>query len=231
MDAQRPDVSLLDLGRKISFDPMLSALIIKACRAPAFGITQPVKSPLHAVALLGLENTRQIVASYVARAVVSDYSRRGEELWKHLLTVAYAAQNIARLRKIDVDMAELFTAGLFHDLGKTAFLSDKEYEFLGKNRQERLAFEREKYGRDHVEITLQMARDWPVSEDIKKAIEEHHRSDGKDLNSLSGLLVLAHHLIYQDFEPLKEFFSEKEIRWLEEMYLLDLEGVKVFFEG
>ncbi len=227
-EVQKKEASVLDVGRKISFDPVLSALVIKACKAAIFGISQPVKSPVHAVSLLGLERVREIVSGYAVRSLVEGNSKKGEVLWRHLIEIAYAGQNIVRFLGMDLDLAEVFTAGLFHDLGKIAFLEEEEFECFGPNRKERLEKERELKGKTHVEIGSEIIRDWPLPDSVKRAIERHHGPVGNDC-PLGRVLILAHDLVYNETLP-EDVVSSEGAERIKEMYRRDTEAITLFFE-
>ena len=229
LELQHPQASALSVGRKISFDPALSALLFRACCSAAYGIQQEIKSPVHAVSLLGLEKTRQLILSWSAKSLVESQCTQGRLLWEHIMRVTFAARNLAWLRMENLDSAELFTASLLHDLGKM-FLLDQlgQEECFGGDRKERLFRERELVGKDHSELSYEILRDWPLSESIKEAVRRHHEPPEK-APPLVRLMAWAHDFVYKGTLPPEILPPEKQER-LREMVQRDLEGLEIFYE-
>ncbi|WP_456431562.1 HDOD domain-containing protein [Thermosulfuriphilus sp.] len=245
--ARKDDVSLLDLGRRLSFDPAISAHLLKACRSAAYGIQCPIKSPLHAVALLGAERVVQIVLSVTVREQMGIFlgSAFEHEIWEHSLAVAFGVQSLIRFLNSPISLPEGFTAGLFHDLGKLIIhralggdpaLAKAQLEGgrRGLSREEDLC------GLNHVQVIERLLEKWALSPRVKEAITEHHLRPEDIKTPLGKHLLWAHCLVkglksdckrggvHYD-KPLPSSLTEDDSRRLCHEIKQELEAISCFF--
>lgn len=102
----------------ISFDPGLTAKVLRTCNSAFFGLARPVTDVDEAVKRLGLKTIYQLVAAGAgSRALqpATDFPHSAR-LWEHSVTAALAAQILAK--DLRLDEGTQFTAGLLHDIGK-----------------------------------------------------------------------------------------------------------------
>ncbi len=120
--AADPDSSALDLGRLISSDQSLSATLLKLVNSAYYGFYRQIKSVTQAIVMLGFNEVRNLTLTATAfrtlSASTSDYDRN--QLWRHTLAAAIAAERCAKMKKLSIGGA--FEAGLLHDIGKVAEL-------------------------------------------------------------------------------------------------------------
>jgi HD-like signal output (HDOD) protein len=229
--ADDQDVSLLALGRNISFDPILSARLVKLCNAPLWQRMTKVESPIQAVFFLGRDKVAAIILSSYFKNHFS-ISTAEYDIWNHSLTIAYGIQTLIRTTSSPISMARGFTAGLFHDIGKIVLEkyqkdSDNGTKYCVKNLPM------------HNKITAALLNSWAIHEEIVNAVA-HQDCDLENCPSeLAKLMKLAHCLDdyietgeYPSMPdgsalPIPRMLIEEAKTYLER----DLEAVSVFFEG
>ncbi len=208
-NADLENLTILDLARRISVEPVLSARVIEATQAAAYGLSKKVESVFQAVPLLG---GRRVIEIIVAGALTDSFGRAVStlefDLWEHSLMVAYAVQSILReLRMNVVPMARGFTTGLLHDVGRLVLYQCLKGSMGGKDiaafsevatngKQGGVEWERARFGMSHDEIGACLAREWSMPEEMVLAIAHHHETDERRFpNGLTRLLIWSHVLV------------------------------------
>ena len=115
----KPEVTLRELERVVSMDPVLSGLLIQTANSALYAPVRRVANIPHAIAYIGFEATRKVVLAGALRPAFA--SRRQHQVWNHSLEVAQAAERLAHTSRFSLDPAEAFLAGLLHDIGRLAF--------------------------------------------------------------------------------------------------------------
>lgn len=214
-NASLEDLSLLDLARKLSLEPVLSARILDATKAAAYGLSKKVESVFQAVSILGGRRVLDIiVASSLQDSFGKTFSTVEYDIWEHSLLVAYAVQSMIReLSMSIIPMARGFTTGLLHDIGKLVLL-----QYLKNNKMDAELTEFSRYALTdddktlenerllfhvtHVDIGAYLAQSWSMPEDMVTAIANHHIKDKRRFpNGLTRLLVWAHTLVDKNLTP------------------------------
>ncbi|MEZ0329167.1 MAG: HDOD domain-containing protein [Dissulfuribacterales bacterium] len=209
------DLSLLDLARKLSFEPVLSAKLLDATRAAAYGLNKEIESVFQAVSILGSRRVLDIiVASSLQESFGKTFSTVEYDIWEHSLQVAYAMQTMLRELNIFITpMARAFTTGLIHDIGKLVLLQylkneKKEAELaeFSKNAvnggDRALAYEGIRFKVTHVDIGAYLAKSWSMPNEMVTAIANHHMKDKRRFpNGLTRLLIWAHTLVDKNLTP------------------------------
>jgi putative nucleotidyltransferase with HDIG domain len=122
------------VARKASFDEIvdllkndiaISAELIRRSNSVYFKGFVTNNSLEQAVARLGYTAIVQVVAELSIRKFftmrIPKYRSLVENLWKHSISSAYAAEFMSKLLKLDLE-ADPFLMGLLHDIGKLALL-------------------------------------------------------------------------------------------------------------
>ena len=110
---ENPRLSLEDIAAVVSKDQVLASQLLKTANSPFFGFTRRVSSIKQALVLLGVNAAKGLLLG----VSVFHHVREIEGLWAHSVGTAIAAAVMARRRAL-TDHAELFAAGLLHDVGK-----------------------------------------------------------------------------------------------------------------
>lgn len=112
------------IARIIAQDPALVASLLRIANSPLYRVqSQPVESIDTAVARIGTDGLRQMIAVALLQPVMSDggqgtFGRLQAEIWEHTLLAAVAAVAAARcLGRFNAFEAQML--GLLHGLGAT----------------------------------------------------------------------------------------------------------------
>jgi putative nucleotidyltransferase with HDIG domain len=196
------DVNLKAVARTLERDPMLSARVLRAANAAAFG-GQSVSHVEQAVTRLGVQKLKVLLIDASARKVFESRDPRIAEafrlLWEHSVAVALLARDVAALSSVgDPDVAYL--AGLLHDIGKPvlgAMMLEAEKMVVGSRpgstwiRAEDWLAGVQKVHR-HVGVTL--AEHWQLPELVKRTIAESSEYDSTNRQSAVNAVCFANAL-------------------------------------
>jgi HD-like signal output (HDOD) protein len=177
--ARDPEADVDKLCRIIQTDAGLSARVLRVANSAALGRRNPARKLHEAIITVGLRKTCDIMVAACAKRLYEGASTRAEELWNHALAVGVAAEELARVTRT-VELGCAFLPGLFHDVGRVAFLiadptAAEVIEGLATSGAGgKSFFEREWYGFDHAEAGAILAEDWGLALELCDAIRWHH---------------------------------------------------------
>jgi HD-like signal output (HDOD) protein len=207
-----PGVDSNEVADLIASDATFTARLLQRANSAQFGFVTDVTSARRAVALLGLDLTRQITlahatAAYVGGAPKTEALRRS---WQHTIATAVLAEEIAIACEMYTSVA--FTAGIMHDIGRLGLLVayPNEYQEVIHGAAERcldlLDFEQETFGVHHAEAGRMLAENWGLPADMAVIAGRHHDAcEGMELDVLRIVHVacrLADVLGYDVVKPL-----------------------------
>lgn len=200
-----PDSSALDLGKHIAADQSLSATLLRQVNSAYYGFYRRITTVKDAVVILGFREVQNLVLAASAFRTFakskSPYDRN--QLWRHSLATAMAAERIAKRLSFEADGSH-FSAGLLHDIGKVAL--DSVYP---ENFQEAVKravdaqrplyeIEPEVFGMDHAEVGGALGEHWNLPPLLTEALRRHHTTDQAMLSpQLAHVTALANHLAYE----------------------------------
>src|SRR6202165_1845874 len=161
-----PDVKVKEVAELISSDATFTGRLLQCVNSYEFGLSYPVSDVKQAVALVGLDRTRQVTISHATAAYAKGAMRTAElrRCWQHTVATAVLSEEIAHACDAFTNVA--FTAGVMHDIGRLALLVayPKEYERVIQGAAEKslgiLDFEREEFGVDHAEAGGALGGGW-----------------------------------------------------------------------
>ena len=184
-------VNVNDVADLVAGDPMLSARLLQYVNSAEFALPGSVSSIGRALALLGMDRTRQVTltlatATYAKGALGTTELRRS---WEHTMATAILADQIARACGAFTDIA--YTAGLIHDIGRLGLLVafPTEYQRIVRDAADRcvdlLDFESEQFGIHHAEAGRILAERWGLPDEVRIVAGRHHDPvEGRELDLL-----------------------------------------------
>ena len=207
-----PDVEIREVAKLIASDATFTAHLLRRVNSYEFGLASPVSNAQQAVAMAGLDLTRQITAAGAA-AVYTRNALQTEELrrcWQHSIATAVLAEQIAEACEAFTGVA--FTAGIMHDLGRLGLMVayPDRYERIIRDAAARcidlLDFEREEFGLHHAEAGRLLSERWGLPEELQIVAGRHHDAgEGLELDLLRIVHIacrLADALGYDVTRPL-----------------------------
>ena len=186
----------------VAIDTVLTANLLRTCNGAFFGASQPVEGVSEAVHRLGFQTVYRTVAMLSgAHCFKSPEPGRldADRLWRHSVTVAFAAQFVAEDTGLDSGL--LFTAGILHDLGKVvlarvqAGVSTLPAPGTLEPNGDTLDWEIATYGFSHAEVGGRMLERWHFSGQLAASVRCHHDPEaGGDAAQFARLVLPGRHL-------------------------------------
>jgi len=199
-----PDASALDLGKHIAADQSLSATLLRQVNSAFYGFYRKITTVKDAIVILGFREVQNLVLAASAfrsfAKSTSPYDRN--QLWRHSLATAMAAERIAKRLSLEADGSH-FSAGLLHDIGKVALDSvypDNFQEAVKRaveSQRPLYEVEPEIFGMDHAEVGGVLGEHWNLPPLLTEALRRHHTPDQAMLSpQLAHVTALANYLAY-----------------------------------
>jgi putative nucleotidyltransferase with HDIG domain len=199
----QPDVESGRVVKMISYDPSLTANVLRICNSAYFGSGTPTSDLQEAVTRLGFQQVYQLVAAATGARMLSPaqlgYGLEQGELWKHSVASAVAAQIIARKTGDNENL--VFTATLLHDIGKIVLAQSlngvyaKVIRETEINQQSLLDAEKKVLGVNHAEVGGQLLERWKFPPNIVAAVWFHHYPKGAGAHQRLASLVYLGNMI------------------------------------
>ena len=175
--AARDDVDARAIAEMLKRDPALSAHVLRIVNSPVYSPRTQIVSLQQAVARVGSVKIREIAFVVACRSGVfkaKGYEREIDEIFRHSVTTALFAQEIARHTRNNVEDA--FLCGLLHDVGQpvllqaTITLLREAHETSDKQAVLALIAEL------HEAAGSALAKAWTLPETVVIALGKHHTS-------------------------------------------------------
>ena len=199
----RPDLDSSKIVNMISYDPALTANVLRISNSAYFGASTPTTDLQEAVTRLGFQQLYKLVAAASGAKFLSSaqegYGLEQGELWKHSVSTAVAAQLVAR--RLGDNENLVFTAALLHDIGKTilGFSLNEAYAKIirdtDKNGSSLLEVETKLLGVNHAEVGGQLLQHWNFPPNIVAAVWFHHAPRGAGVNQRLASCVYLGNMI------------------------------------
>lgn len=181
-----PDVPISRIADIIEEDIAMSAKVLQLVNSAFFGLFQTIKSPAHAVKLLGGDTIKSLVLGAGAFTEIKTSSKifPVQQLWAHSMAVAGCAKQIAMSESSDKTLIDnCFIGGMLHDIGKLVLLAKlrTRYEeavlLAQKDTLHLRAAEKKILGSPHGDIGAYLMGLWGMPGPVIEAIGFHHRLD------------------------------------------------------
>jgi HD-like signal output (HDOD) protein len=190
------------LCRVVQADVGTAARVLRVANSPLYARRMVCKTLRDAVTTVGMRTICDILVAASVRILFDVKSAVARRMWDHSLGVAVACEELVPFLG-RVQRGTAFLPGLFHDVGRMAFLlADAEaFEVIAglevANAEDRIEFEKEWFDFDHAHAGATLAADWGLTPEATDAIRWHHApgraGPGK---RLAELLHVADRLAY-----------------------------------
>jgi HD-like signal output (HDOD) protein len=118
--ASNPNVSIKELTALIEHDQHISAKILNIANSPVYKGLHDITNLNRAILTIGLRSVTDLIFSLSVGSKVfrnKEFQGRMNKLWQHSVGTAFVSQEIAKMRRKEMENAFLY--GLMHDIGKT----------------------------------------------------------------------------------------------------------------
>jgi putative nucleotidyltransferase with HDIG domain len=186
-----PKVSLTDISKFISSDPVLTTKVLRMVNSPVYGFPGRISSVNQAVLLLGLNAVKGLlfgvsVFDLMQRAMIG--------LWEHSIGCAVMSRLVAQRRGVK-DPEEVSIYGLLHDIGKVVLLLyfSSDYEKVMNEAKEKettvYEIENEYFSTSHATVGSWVAKQWSFPPPLVDVIGYHHRPHMAKVNQMNASIV------------------------------------------
>lgn len=200
----RDDVPASACVDAVERDLSLATRLLRLANSAFYGARGQVGSVEDAVGMLGLRTVASVVAAVSMRSTLALVQCNGfnfETYWRHALTTAVVARELAR--PATLDPGEAFLAGLLHDVGQLLLVvahAEWVERALKLSHDEQIDLceaERRLMGMGHDEVGAKVMHHWHFPEQLVNAVAGHHApepAEPGDRLSLSALVRLSDQL-------------------------------------
>jgi putative nucleotidyltransferase with HDIG domain len=180
-----PNKTFQDLGDIISFDPALSARLLKIVNSPFYGFPSNIETISHATSIIGRDQLTDL-----ALATLVIYQFRGipnslfnmEKFWRHSMACGVVARSIAEFRG-EINVERFYLAGILHDIGRLVIFKKepalaRDAFYRSKEQQENIYLaERDLMGFDHADVGRELLKAWQLPPRLVEAVGCHHQPE------------------------------------------------------
>jgi diguanylate cyclase (GGDEF)-like protein len=214
--------SLNDLANIISYDPALTAKILRIANSSFYALPYKVDSIERAVHILGLEALKNIALSFaivkgLKRNLVDEFDH--ELFWKRSITSAVSAEMIAS--KLNMKREDTFVTPLLMDIGVLVMYLIRPDDYLRVVNKKRATniptceAEASVYGFDHQDVGSEILKKWGLPESIYMPIAYHHKRKDcpPELKAVADILMISDMVssVYHGKKSSKKFNESKQL--------------------
>ncbi len=177
-----PLVGAKDIAKIVDKDQSLAIRILRMANSPIYGFERKISTIDLAVVILGMDNLREIIMSYIVQGFFSTVKNNvfnTIHFWEYSLLSASAARIIARRLKYKL-VGEAFISSLMHDIGLIIIAEyfTKQYENIKQelsNGELTISqLEIKHVGASHAEIGHWLTQKWNLPLNMCMAVQNHH---------------------------------------------------------
>lgn len=181
---ERDDVTTAEIEDLLNKDPALATKVLKVVNSAYFGLPRQITNIGHAVAILGLQQIRNLALSLGVLNALSSTNARVKDIqrmfWQNSFAAGCCAGIISRKRGLNKRDAELvFVGALLHDIGRLFLLTlfNIPYQQVMRESTNRTLpmrlVEQKVLGTTHAELGAELAERWNFPVDLVKLIRNH----------------------------------------------------------
>jgi len=198
-----------DISQVLNSDQAMAGKVLKLVNSSFYGVSGEISTVSRAVVILGISAINNLatgmgVAKILAKAGGNDFQMK---FWEHSITVAAAAETLARQVKFP-DPEEAFITGLLHDIGHPVMwmaLPDEFAAVTALGPEAMLEAEAEQLGMTHAKAGQKLLKHWKLPKSLISAVRFHHNrqvvTSGEDpltsLVALADALAGVHSQVYE----------------------------------
>lgn len=196
-----PNSSIKDLGNIISYDQALSLKVLSLVNSAYYGFAQQITSIQRALALLGMNKTKNIIITVAMKPMFS--AENNKLLWEHSISTAVGCEYLAEHLKI-ADSDDAFVMGFMHDIGKI-IINMQNPEILSRikdfilNGSNIIEAEEAFFNTNHAAIGAALAKKWQLPILLTNIIKYHHLPNLSSVPVECSLVYLVDKLVQENF--------------------------------
>jgi len=181
-----PKSSIGDVADLVIYDPSLTANVLKLSNSAFFGLSRKVDSVQDAISMIGLDQIVDLVllkgGADNLKQGQAGYGLREGELWRHAVSSALVAKEMAEKRALK-NKHLIFTAALLKDIGKVIldrYVVGSSAKINNLVQRQGYSFgeaEKKVIGINHAELGGIVAKMWAFSPKMISMITNHHLPD------------------------------------------------------
>lgn len=196
-----PDTSAQELARLISGDQALAVKLLKMANSSFYGFSKQISTINLAIVVLGFDTVRHLGLSLSVMDQLKKSSSSDlfdvQQFWEHSIGCGIASGMLAREFKYRIS-AEVFVAGLLHDIGKIVlnlYCKPELETILDMVKSTDCSFikaEEITQGITHAEIGGWLAKQWNLPDQLVESIACHHDpGKAEDASEIAALVHLG----------------------------------------
>jgi len=179
---QDPNADFNSVAQIIKTDSVLTTEVLRIANSPLYMLPRKVDDVLVAVKMIDLGGVRNLILSEGVKAVFNSIYKKEkiDEVLKHSYQVALISGHIAKLKKYDFYVEDIYVAAILHDIGKiiTSTLNPNLVNKIQNIcRQKSIPvtnIEELSTGYNHSNIGMHLAYKWNFPEKFVQTIAYHH---------------------------------------------------------
>ena len=197
---KNPNSSIKDLGNIIAYDQSLSIKVLNLVNSAYYGFAQQITSISRALALLGMNKTKNIIITVAMKPMFS--SEKNKKLWEHSITAAVGCEFLAEHLNIR-DCDEAFVMGFMHDIGKI-ILNMQDSDVLAtiqeyvKGGSDIIEAENAFLQTNHTEVGATLSKKWQLPILLTNVIKYHHTPLNSSFSKECSLVYLVDKIIQDE---------------------------------
>jgi HD-like signal output (HDOD) protein len=175
---ENPDVSVEEIARKLSLDPVLAAKLLRLANSAYYHVSRRIGNVEDAVRMLGFVTVRTLV---ISSGLVGGFKHvPGLDLkrfWRYSLHAAVVAKWIAKKVGVNTDLA--FTIGMMHGIGQLVMHSGMAADAqeldstVGTYEPGRMEAESAAFGFNFSEVGAELALRWKFPDIFPDTIRDY----------------------------------------------------------
>lgn len=194
-----PDIN--EISTIISADVAISAAVLKTINSPFFGMKCEVLSIQHALNLMGVDATIDVVMALALEESMAEGVVELPRFWDSAKNTANLCAFLAKKLKLH-EPSQAYTLGLFHDAG-IPLMASRFSDYLETLQQANekdngltTDMEEQKYNCNHADMGYILSREWGLPDAIRQVIRQHHdcsamlKTNGEKTDPNAKLMVV-----------------------------------------